>query len=96
MALIEVDRLDLEASQAVLDGSRHVRATEALAVGAAPHLAPHLRRQNDVAAVAPLLHPATDDLFRDATGVPGRPAAVDVSRIDEVAARRHEGVHDFD
>ena len=86
VALVEVDGLDLQAAQAVFDGAGDVRAGEALAVGALPHLAADLRGDDDAVAVAARLHPAADDLLRHAAGVVGRPAAVDVGGVDEVAA----------
>ena len=63
MALVEVDRVDLKATQAVLDGAGDVGAAEPFAVRPLPHAAADLRRHDEVIAVATLLHPAADDLL---------------------------------
>ena len=79
MRLVEVDRRDLQASQAFFDRPQNVGAAEPLAVGPVPHRHGHLRRDDQLVAIAPLLQPAADDAFRDASRIADGPAAVDVA-----------------
>ena len=69
-------------------------AAEALAVGAGPHAATDLRRDDQVVAVPACGKPAADDELGVAAVVAGDPARVDVGGVDEVAAGGDEGIED--